>query len=95
MAKITWTKDAVSDLVRLREFLRDKNTKAAHNAVKKIKATITLLSKQPELGKPVEDMIDFRDISSPFGRHGYIVRYHYNGDEIFILKIRHMREEGF
>ena len=37
----------------------------------------------------------FRDWPINFGDSGYVVRYHFNGNEVTILAIRHQKEAGY
>ena len=71
--EITWLPEAVLDLARLRDFIRDKNPDAAQRAVQRIRQATTLLSDNPEAGRPVEDLFPFRDLTIPFGSGNYLL----------------------
>lgn len=92
--EIAWLPDAVKDLARLREFIQEKNPAAALRAGEKIKEAAAVLVANPEAGKPVEEALPFRDLFVPFGSGNYILRYRQEGNRIFIVRIRHSREQS-
>jgi plasmid stabilization system protein ParE len=64
--------------------------------VKAIRSGITILARQPRVGRPVEDMpSEFRDWLIDFGDSGYVARYRIDGDTVTILAVRHQKEVGF
>ncbi len=95
MRRIIWLDQAVADLVRLREFIRDKNREAAKRAAITIKNTVKILQDYPNIVHPVEDLPYFHDLTVPFGMGNYIVRYAIEGDSVYIVGIRHSKESGF
>lgn len=95
MRKIVWLDQAVDDLVRLREFIGDKNPEAARRAVITIKNTVKILEDYPDIIHPVEDLPDFHDLVVPFGAGSYITRYRIEAETIYIIGIRHSKETGF
>jgi plasmid stabilization system protein ParE len=87
---------ALRDLERLREFLGTKNPSAAKRAAAAIMKSIQLLGLQPQIGRPIEDMnAEFRELPIEFGDTGYIASYHYAGDTVTVLAIRHQKEAGY
>ncbi len=93
--KIQWLIPAVHDLQRLREFILPHNREAAQRAVKVIRAAVVALEATPLIGKPVEDMPDYRDLVIPFGSAGYLLRYRIHGDVVYIVAVRHCKEAGY
>ncbi len=93
--KIEWLIPAIHDLQRLREFILPHNKVAAQRAARIIKGTVTFLESNPLIGKPVEDLIDYRDIIIPFGSSGHVLRYRFRQDTIFIVSLKHRKEAGF
>jgi plasmid stabilization system protein ParE len=92
---IEWLPGAVSDLQRLREFILPHNADAAQRAVAVIKKAVSTLHPLACIGKPVEEMPDFRDIVIPFGSSGYVLRYRIDGDTVLIAALKHGKEAGF
>jgi len=91
---VAWLPGAISDLQRLREFLRPLNVEAAHKAVSAIKGAVNLLVPH-HYGKPVEDLPGYFDAIIPFGSAGYVLRYRVEGEVIFIVAVKHTKEAGF
>jgi len=87
---------ALRNIERLREFLRPKNPEAAARAAQAIINAIQVLGQHPQIGRTVPGTDGtVRDLSIPFGRSGYVARYAYEGMDVEILAVRHMREAGF
>lgn len=96
MPHLIWAPGAAADVQRLYRFLLPMNADAARRAVKAIRAGVTILARQPRVGRPVDDMpSEFRDWLIEFGDSGYVVRYRMDGDTVAILAVRHQKEVGF
>lgn len=98
LTHIQWTDGALDDLERLRDFLVSKNPEAARRAATVLIRATELLEQNPQAGTSVEDMFndgDYRDLFIPFGAYGYLMRYRYERDSVYILHIRHTREEEY
>lgn len=84
------------DVTRLRAFLAPKNREAAQRAIRAIRQSVKVLRTHPELGRPIEEMPPgFRERFVPFGNSGYVVLYQYDGGQVKILAVRHIREAGY
>lgn len=93
MPQLIWSPQALLDVQRLYRFLAPKNLDAARRAVKAIRQGVKVLSLQPGVGRPVEDMDDeFRDWIIDFGGSGYVARYRVDPQYITILAVRHQKE---
>lgn len=91
--KLFYSKEAVSDLKRLREFIAEHDPDAAAETSEKLLESIDLLEPFPRLGHPVAQApasITVRDLF--FG--SYVVRYLLGEDRIVILRIWHQKEDG-
>ena len=95
MIKVIWVESAVNDLVRLKEFIDINNPAAAKRAALAIRSATEELAEFPLLGKPVKDLLDYRDLFIKFGVSGYILRYKVSDEALYILYIRHAREIDF
>ncbi len=95
MHELIWLDSAVDDIVRLREFIAAHNSKAAKKAAQTIKQAVNKLAELPNIGKPAEDLPDYRDLYIRFGAAGYVLRYRTYQDNIYIVHIRHYRELEF
>lgn len=96
MPRLIWTPAALLDLQRLYRFLAEKNLDAAKRAVQGIRGGMKVITKQPGIGRPAEDMDpEFREWLIDFGNSGYVVLYHYDGENAVVLAVRHQRELGY
>lgn len=95
MRKIIWLDSAANDLVRLRKFIAEKNPAAAKNAADTIRSTVKLLANNSEIGKPVPNLAPYRDVLARFGAGGYVIRYRIYNDAVYIVHVRHYRENDF
>lgn len=96
MPQLIWSPQALLDVQPLYRFLAPKNLEAAKRAVTAIRQGVNVLSAQPGMGRPVENMADeFRDWIIDFGDSGYVARYRVDGQHLIILAVRHQKEAGF
>jgi len=94
--RLVWTHAALLDVARLHAFLAPKSPDAARRAVKAIRGGVKALGKHPEIGRPVEDMLpEFREWVMEFGQGAYVALYHFDGEQVVILAVRHGREAGY
>jgi plasmid stabilization system protein ParE len=93
--RIEWLESAIFDLQRLKDFILPHNKEAAQRAFRIIRTAVAPLEANPRIGKPVEGLPDAHDLIIPFGASGYVLRYHIQGDAIFIIAVKHCKEAGF
>lgn len=91
--EVVWLPDAVTDLIRLRKFIRDKNPSAAARAASKIKEGALTLMSNPESGRPVQGLSSFREVLIPFGSGNYVLRYREDNATIVVVRLWHSKEE--
>jgi plasmid stabilization system protein ParE len=96
MPRLIWSHPALLDIACLHDFLASKNRDAARRAVQAIRQGVKVLGKNPEIGRPLEELpSEFREWVIEFGHGAYIALYHYDGKQIVILAVRHGREAGY
>lgn len=96
MPQLIWSPQALLDVQRLYRFLALRNQDAAKRAIKAIRQEVKVLSLQPGMGRPAQDMNDeFRDWIIDFGDSGYVARYRLDAQYVIILAVRHQKEAGF
>ena len=96
MPRLRWSQPALLDVARLHRFLAPKSPDAARRAVKTIRQGVKVLSKHPEIGRPVEELApEFREWVIEFGHGAYVALYHYDGKQVVMLVVRHGREAGY
>lgn len=88
---IKWTSKALSDLVRLYEFLAVKDRSAAARTVQSLSAAPDRLLDQARIGEKLDEF-DPREVRRiVVGR--YEIRYEIQESVIFVLRIWHTRED--
>lgn len=100
MPHIVFTDRAKGDLVRLADFMREKDPATGKRVIKTILEGTGKLSSFPAIGKPVKDCEALpyaRELVIAFGSAGYNVLYEYapNSDHVIVVAIRHNREAGY
>jgi len=88
--KLKWTNKALSDLARLHEFLVSANAPAAARAVQVLTQAPTALLSNPRLG---EQLFQFepREVRRILVDR-YEIRYEIVQEDIFVLRLWHMKE---
>lgn len=88
--KLKWTSKALSDLVRLYEFLTPVNQSATAYTVQTLTETPTMLIKNPRVG---EQLFQFepREVRRIIVGN-YEIRYEISDNTIYILRLWHTRE---
>ncbi len=93
MARLMWLPEALEDVDRLYEFLRDKDRQAADECVLTILDRTKLLKESPRLGRPMSDETGRRELFIAFGAGAYVIRYRLENDETAtIIRVWHSRE---
>lgn len=97
MPQIILTAAALAGMERCRSHLAAQDPQAARRAAAAIKDRLRILSHAPEMGRPVPDAAELRELVIPFGRTGYVALYHHDiaADQVLILAFRHQREAGY
>ena len=93
MPQVIYAAGAIRDLQRLQEFLRTKNPVAAKRAARAILKAVQVLGVQPQIGRLIENMpVEYREWLIDFGASGYVARYHFEGEHVIVLAVRHQKE---
>ena len=90
--KISYSPEAIGDLIRLREFIAIKNPQAAQKIARTIQKGIAQLKTFPYLGIKVALAPNPEIIRDLIIGH-YITRYLIHTKQIYILRIWHHKEE--
>lgn len=88
---LKWTTKALSDLVRLYEFLSPINKQAAASTVQSLTAAPTKLLAQPRIGERLDEF-DPREVRRILVGH-YEMRYEIQHSTIYVLRLWHTRED--
>lgn len=95
MAQLIYSAQALTDLERLTDFLRENEPAAAEETAELIIEAVQLLGNHPLVGRGVEQGL--RELVISRGRSGYVALYSYEetDDTVIVLAIRHQREAGY
>jgi len=95
--RVIITEGAAQGLERCRRFLAEKNLHAMIRAAQAIERQFALLETEPEIGRPLDDPPELRELIIPFGDSGYVALYHHEvkSDSVYVLAFRHQKEAGY
>lgn len=97
MPRLIVTEAAAQGLERCRRFLNEKNPQAVVRASQAISKQFKILEKEPEIGRPLADLPELRELIIAFGDSGYIALYRHeiDSDSVYLLAFRHQKEAGY
>ena len=97
MPRVIITQGAAKGLERCRQFLVEKNPQAARRAGQAIARQFTLLETNPDIGRPLDDLPELRELVVAFGESGYVALYRHelDSDTLYVLAFRHQKEAGY
>lgn len=97
MPRVIITQGAANGLERCRLFLVEKNPQAARRAGQAIERQFTLLETNPDIGRPLDDLPELRELIVAFGESGYVALYRHEleSDTAYVLAFRHQKEAGY
>jgi plasmid stabilization system protein ParE len=95
--RVIVTQGAVQRLERCRQFLTAKHPQAARRAGLSIEHQFALPEADPNIGRPLDDLPELRELIIPFGDSGYVALYSHEvqTDLVYILAFRHQKETGY
>lgn len=95
MTELVYTEQALIDLERLSDFLRQSNPQAAQDTASLIFDALEILVRHPEIGRKIH--FGQRELVISRGRTGYLALYRFlpHIDRILVLALRHQRESGY
>ncbi len=91
MTGLKWTRKALSDLVRLHDFLAQVDRQAAARIVQSLTAAPARLREYPRVGEKLEGF-GSREVRRILVNH-YEMRYEIREFTIYVLRIWHTREK--
>ena len=97
MPRVIITQGAANGLERCRLFLVEKNPQAARRAGQAIERQFALLETSPDIGRPIDDLPELRELIVAFGESGYVAlyRHEFESDTAYVLAFRHQKEAGY
>ncbi len=97
MSRVIITKGAVEGLERCRRFLTARNPQAAARAAQAIERRFAQLATAPDIGRPLGENQEFRELVIRFGDSGDVALYRHEPADaaVYVLAFRHQREAGY
>ncbi|WP_072294378.1 type II toxin-antitoxin system RelE/ParE family toxin [Nitrosovibrio sp. Nv17] len=97
MPQVVVTEGARQGLTRCRRFLAAKAPEAARRAGQIIERQFLLLEKTPDMGRPLPELPELRELVITFGDSGYAALYRHEpvDDRVYVLAFRHRKEAGY
>ncbi|NWB47908.1 type II toxin-antitoxin system RelE/ParE family toxin [Pseudomonas gingeri] len=97
MPRLIVTAGAGEGLERCRRFLLEKDPQVARRAAQAIEQQLTRLETDPNIGRPVAELPELRELVIAFGDAGYVALYRFvpAQEAVYVLAFRHQREAGY
>ena len=89
--ELKWTRQALSDLARLYEFLAPVNQSAAAHTLQSLTAAPTRILEHPRIGEKLEEFQP-REVRRILVGH-YEMRYEIQASTLYVLRFWHTRED--
>ena len=93
MAVVRWLPEVLNDRKRLHAFIKPHSRKAAKHAVDTLSDAARGSTELPEKGRPWDLEMDCRELPVRFGARGYMFRYRYVDNEVFVVRVWHAQED--
>jgi len=87
----------MAGLRRCRDFLAGKAPAAARRAAQTIAQQLLLLESMPDMGRPLPELPELRELPIAFGDSGYVILYRHEQaeDTVYVPAFRHQKEAGY
>jgi plasmid stabilization system protein ParE len=74
-----------------------RGQQVTRRAAQTIDKQLSQLETTPEMGRPLQDLPDLRELMIGFGDSGYVALYRYesSSDVVYVLAFRHQKEAGY
>ncbi len=97
MPRVIVTEGAAEGLERCRRFLAAKAPEAARRAGQIIEQQFLPLETAPDIGRPLPELPELRELVIAFGDSGYVALYRHEpaDDAVYVLAFRHQKVAGY
>lgn len=89
--KVCWTAHAISDLVEIRRYIKERNPRAAAAVAANIRSRVAHLRAQPLIGRGVPERANVRELVVD----NYVIVYVVRVDEVEIERVWHGRQRSW
>jgi len=95
--RVVVTEGAAQGSERCRRFLAEKNSQATRRAAQAIERQFIIPESNPDMGRPLDDLPELRELVIGFGGSGYVALYHHEPETntVYVLAFRHQKEAGY
>jgi plasmid stabilization system protein ParE len=90
--KVEWSVDALTDLDRFAEFLRERHPSLAKNIAREIVEKANVLAGSTHLGRPLGGRAEYRQVVLQVANAASVFQYRIDGDRLVMLRVFHGRE---
>jgi plasmid stabilization system protein ParE len=97
VSRVIIAEGAAQGLEHCRQFLAEKNPQAAKRAGQAIERQFVQLETNPDIGRPLDELPELRELIIDFGDSGYVALYRHQAetDSVYVLAFRHQKEAGY
>lgn len=97
MSRVIITEGAAQRSEQSRQFLAAKKPQATRRAGQANARAFALLETDPDIGRPLHELAELRELVIAFGDTGYIALYRHDVKtaSVYILAVRHQKEAGY
>ncbi len=90
--RLEWSVEALTDLDRFAEFLKERHPQLADRVAEAIIARTELLTNHPQLGHPLAGRTEYRQVVLRVLNADYVFQYRFDGNRLVMLRVFHGRE---
>ena len=90
--EVEWSVDALADLDRFAAFLHGQFPELAARVAGEVVARTDVLRRHPQLGRPLGNRHEYREIVLTVVGGTYALQYRYDGNSVLMLRVFHGRE---
>ncbi|MBL8136752.1 MAG: type II toxin-antitoxin system RelE/ParE family toxin [Acidobacteria bacterium] len=89
---VEWSVDALADVDRFAVFLHNEFPDLASRVAGELIARTDVLRRHPQLGRPLGNRREYREIVLTVLGGTYALQYRYDGSSVLMLRVFHGRE---
>ena len=90
--EVEWSVDALADLDRFATFLHNQFPELAARVAGELISRTDVLGRHPQLGRPLGNRHEYREIVLTVLGGTYALQYRYDGSSVLMLRVFHGRE---
>jgi len=87
--RLEWSDDALADLDRFAQFLRDRHPSLAAIVAREIINKAAILAERPHLGRTISGRPEYRQIVLQVANAAYVFQYRVDGERVVMLRVFH------